>query len=224
MPAEARGGLGNCFAAVTPETPPLRLNTPGWIDPGPLEVAELTSSDDMVALCRGRVRASTSPFAPPLRAFLDRYFDFVIAETAAPPDARPADIFAPADWVFSAWLPMAQAQIALPLGDDEGGPRFAEADVVFWLPGCLLCVILEGTSTRTKSQRQRLAFLESEHPQAQVVRFPMVRLDGEFPADLFPPAFMGFRDGLALPQGPFRSPALMRDFAEAADGAADDAN
>lgn len=219
MPPGVPFMLSNRFAVVAPSSPALRLNSPGWIDLAPIQMMEIASTTDIFDLCRDRVMANASPFARPLRAFLEAYFQFVAAQTEnhrtqlEPADPE-NDVFNHLDWVFSAWLPLPHAHVLLPDAGAPDEPWFAELDVAFLLGGRLLGVIIESIGTATKSRRQRLQYLEESHPFATIVRVPAGGLEdksGAFPADLFPAPFQHFWKGLALPQGPYRLSALMDD-------------
>ena len=222
MPPDTPFLLSNRFAVVSPSSPTLRLNSPGWVDLSPIQMMEIASTADIFDLCRDRVMGNASPFSRSLRAFLEAYFKFVTAQTEnhrtqlEPADAE-SDVFNHADWVFSAWLPLPHAHVLLPDADGSDEPRFAELDVAFLLGGRLLGVVIEGINTKTKSQHQRLQYLEERHPFATIVRVPVAGLEdktGAFPADLFPAPFSHFWEGLDLPQGPYRLAALMDDLGE----------
>lgn len=207
--------LSNRYAVVSPSSPALRLNSPGWIDLAPIQMMEVSSTVDNLDLCRDRVLGNASPFALSLRVFLGAYFQFVATQTEAhkaelEPENAENDVFNHADWVFSAWLPLPHAHVLLPDGEGDE-PRFAELDVAFLLGGHLVGVMIEGIGTPTKSQRERLQFLEDNHPSATIVRVPAADLEeksGKFPTSLFPDSFQKYWEGLSLPQGPYRPPVL----------------
>ena len=226
MPPDVPFMLSNRFAVVSPSSPALRLNSPGWIDLSPIQMMEITSTADIFDLCRDRVLARASPFSRPLRVFLVAYFQFVKEQTEKhrtqlePADAD-NDVFNHADWVFSAWLPLPHAHVLLPDEGTSDAPQFAEFDVAFLLGDRLLGVMIEGINTPTKSQRQGRQYLEEKHPFATIVRVPVAGPEnkaGAFPADLFPAPFSHFWKGLDLPQGPYRLSALMDDLGASGQG------
>ena len=113
------------------------------------------------------------------------------------------------DWIFSAWLPLAHAQILLPPVFDENRRCFAELDVAFWLDGQLIGVVIDSSSTLIKSRQVKLDYLNERHPQFIFVNFPKRHLeDDKFPIHLFPESFSSFWQSLALPQGPCAPPTL----------------
>ncbi|MDA1090555.1 MAG: hypothetical protein O3A85_09615 [Proteobacteria bacterium] len=219
MPPDASFMLSNRFAVVLPSSPPLRLSSPGWIDISPVQAVDIQSSEDLNTMCRDRIMNRTSPFSKPVRSFLECYFRFIDSVLAT--DAPKEGLAAYRDWVFSAWLPMPHAQVLLP-PDADDGPKFAEADVVFWAAGRLVVVMIEGTSMPLPSTRQRLAFLAERHPQAALVLIPQERIENSdlgFPIDLFPEKFSRICENVALPYGPYHPPVLMDKLDKQADAA-----
>lgn len=214
--------LSNRFAVISPSSPGLRLNSPGWIELSPIQMMEVASTLEIFDLCRERVMGNASPFSRSLRTFLEAYFQFVAAQTEnhqsdLEPAEAEADVFNHTDWVFSAWLPLPHAHVLLPDAGASDTPLFAELDVAFLLGDRLLGVMIDGINTPTKSQRQRRHDLEERHPNATIVHVPATDLEdkaGAFPADLFPTPFLQFWKGLDLPLGPYRPSALMDDLGE----------
>jgi len=206
--------LTNRYAVVTPSAPSLRLSTPGWIDFSPLQMLEVASSADLLALCRERLINRSSPFSKPVRLFLDRYLDFAKGQL----DRHKAElvgadekgeIFDYRDWIFSAWLPLPQAQVLLPTTFDRGRRNFAELDIAFWAAGTLIGVTIEGAATPIGSKRRKLDYLAETHPRFTLVRIPRDRLDADgFPEELFPEPFGRYWRGLPLPHGPCPTDAL----------------
>lgn len=223
-PRDAPYLLSNRYGVISPLSPPFRLCSPGWIDLMPTQMAELSSTDALFQICRQRVIYRTSPFARPVRSFLGRYFDFVVRQTESHRDQLEAaaphqEVFGYSDWNFSAWLPLSQAQVLLPMVDNAEKPSFAELDIGFWLSGQLVGVMIEGNNTPIKSKREKQDFLQDSHPQAIIIRVPKERLfDAEsgFPEDLFPEDFGKFWAGLSLPQGPYQQHALLHNLGSSA--------
>jgi hypothetical protein len=200
---------------VSPASPGLRLSSPGWIDISFQQMSQVNSTDDLFDLCRERLTNRSSPFSKLIRLFLDRYVEFVSAQLEAHKSELGAniaddEIYNYRDWIFSAWLPLPQAQILLPAAFGAGRPSFAEFDIAFSLPGQLIGVTIDGAGTPIKSRQRKLDYLVENHPQLSLVQVPKTRLqDGAFPNDLFPAIFTRFWQGLSLPHGPCPSEVLM---------------
>jgi len=207
--------LTNRHALVSPDSPGLRLSSPGWIDISFQQMSQVSCSDDLFDLCRERLINRSSPFSKLIRLFLERYLDFAGAQIAAHKSELGADttddeIFNYRDWIFSAWLPLPQAQILLPPGFGADRPSFAELDIAFSLPGQLIGVMIESGSTPLKSRQRKLDYLAENHPQFSLVRVPRTELQNEaFPEDLFARSFAQFWQGLTLPHGPCPPEVLM---------------
>lgn len=209
-PAESpeKSLLASDYAVLAPDTPSLRLSSPGWITLTVEHMAEVASTDDLFQLCQERLAGRTSPFSKPVRLFLQRYFEFAgthlesgRAELRETLDQHPLLTYR--DWIFSAWLPLPQAHVLLPPGFEDEGPGFCEFDIVFWLEGRLLAVTIDGTATPLKSRRRKIDFLRDNHPRFELIQIPKDQLeDGPFPVDLFPEYFPAYWRNIRLPQGP----------------------
>lgn len=213
----ARYALTNRYAVISASAPGLRLSTPGWIDFSPLQMLDAASTADLFHLCRERLINRSSPFSRPIRLFLERYLDFVKSQLERHrSELTGADeqdeIFDYRDWIFSAWLPLPQAQIMLPPAFDPGRREFAELDIAFWAAGRLIGVLIEGGATPIRSKRRKLDYLVETHPHVTLLRIPRDRLEsGGFPEDLFPQPFALYWQGLPLPHGPCAADALWND-------------
>ena len=207
--------LTNRYALVSPGSPGLRLSSPGWIDFSFQQMSQVNSTGDLFDLCRERLINRSSPFSKLIRLFLERYLDFVSARLEAHKSELGADtagdeIFNYRDWIFSAWLPLPQAQILLPPAFQAGRPSFAELDIAFSLAGQLIGVTVESASTPIKSRQKKLDYLGENHPQLSLVKIPKDRLHSEdFPEDLFPRPFIEYWHGFSLPLGPCPPPPLL---------------
>lgn len=208
--------LTNRYALVTPASPGLRLSSPGWIEISFQQMSQVTSTGDLFNLCRERLINRSSPFSKLIRLFLERYLEFVSAQldthkSELGADTADEEIFDYRDWIFSAWLPLPQAQILLPPAFAADRPDFAELDIAFSLPGQVIGVAIDGTGTPIKSRQKKLDYLVENHPQLSLVRVPKGRLGDEaFPDDLFPAGFSRFWKGLSLPHGPCPPEVLLR--------------
>ena len=200
--------LTNRYALVSPASPGLRLSSPGWIDISFQQMSQVGATGDLFDLCRQRLINRSSPFSKLIRLFLERYLEFVGAQLEAHKselgaDAADDEIFDHRDWIFSAWLPLPQAQILLPPAYGADQLSFAELDIAFSLPGKLIGVTIDGASTPVKSRQKKLDYLIENHPQISLIQIPKSRLqDEEFPKDLFPRSLARFWQGLSLPHGP----------------------
>jgi len=206
--------LTNNYALVSPASRGLRLSSPGWIDISFQQMSQVNSTADLFDRCRERLINRSSPFSKLIRLFLERYLEFVSAQLEARKselgtDVADDEIFDYRDWIFSAWLPLPQAQILLPPVFGADRPSFAELDIAFSLPGQLIGVTIDGTSTPIKSRQRKLDYLVENHPQLSLIRIQKDRLrDEAFPDDLFPADFARFWQGLSLPLGPCPSEVL----------------
>ena len=200
--------LTNRYALVSPASPGLRLSSPGWIDFSFQQMSQVTSTADLFDLCRERIINRSSPFSKLIRLFLERYLEFVGARLEAHKSELGAgtaddEIFDYRDWIFSAWLPLPQAQILLPPAFGADRPSFAEFDIAFSLPGHLIGVAIDGASTPIKSRQRKVDYLVENHPELSLVQVPRNRLrDEAFPIDLFPKSVARFWQGLPMPHGP----------------------
>jgi hypothetical protein len=200
--------LTNRYALVSPASPGLRLSSPGWIDISFQQMSQVSASEGLFDLCHERLINRSSPFSKLIRVFLERYLEFVRAHLVAHKSELGADtaddeIFDYRDWIFSAWLPLTQAQILLPPAFGADRPSFAEFDIAFSLPGQLIAVTIESASTPIKSRQKKIDYLVENHPQFSLVRVPKNRLQDEaFPKDLFAESVGQFWQGLSLPHGP----------------------
>ena len=203
--------LTNRYALVSPVSPGLRLSSPGWIDISFQQMSQVNATGDLFDLCHERLINRSSPFSKLVRLFLERYLEFVGAQLEAHKseldgggaDMADGEIFNHRDWIFSAWLPLPQAQILLPAAFGSDRPRFAEFDIAFSLAGQLIGVAIEGAGTPIKSRQRKIDYLVENHPQFSLVLVPKNRLqEEEFPKDLFAESVAHFWQGLSLPHGP----------------------
>ena len=170
----------------------------------------------MFELCKEKIIARISPFSKRVRLFVERYFDFMKAQTRKYIlELEGDDIFTAEDWIFSTWLPMPHAHIQLPPEFSGDEPSFAEVDVALWTGRQLIGIQVEQRDTMIKSKREKLDYLAGHHPQIEIISIPRDRLTEngeEFPHDLFDEAFSKFWQGLTLPHGPNPSPLLANPF------------
>ena len=140
---------------------------------------------------------------------MDSYFDFLHSQiekhkNELEPENVEDEIFIYKDWIFSAWLPLPQAHILLPITFLDNKPSFAEIDLAFWVEGQLIGVVIDGGETPIKSRKKNLDYLVEKHPQLWVITVPRDKLEEDtFPINLFPNSFSYFWRTLTLPHGPF---------------------
>jgi len=215
------------LALIAPDTPPLRLNSQGWANLSPQMAGDLAGPEEMLRFCRYTLERRTPLFVRPIRLFLANYLDFVEAEVERQRPALEAQMESsglPAasdfptyrDWLFSALLPMPNAHVAfVSKGDTIGAVEFAHVDILFWTGRETLAVVLQGLTMPTPSQIRRLAAVEAAQPNFRVIHIP-ASLAGErsIPEPLLE-KLRGCWQGLALPFGLFRVPALSVKIANA---------
>jgi len=207
--------LSSSYAVLSPSSPGLRFSSSGWLEISTLQMLNVQSTESLFQICRDRIINRTSQFSRLIRLFLDSYFDYLHSQiekhkNELDPDSVDDEIFIYKDWIFSAWLPLPQAQILLPPDFMDNKPSFAEIDVAFWIEGKLIGVVIDGGETPIKSRKEKFDYLVEKHPQAWVVKVPRVKLEEDtFPIDLFPNSFSYFWRTLTLPHGPFTPKELI---------------
>ena len=211
------------LALIAPDTPALRLNSHGWIDLSPQMAGDIAGPTEMLRFCRYMLERRAPLFARSIRLFLANYLDFIEAEIERQRPALEAQMvrggLPPADdlptyrdWLFSALLPMPNAHVACTDPDKElGREDFAHVDILFWTGREILAVVLQGLSMPTPSQARRLARVEATQPNFKVIRIPASPEAGPSIPEPLLQELTGFWDGLALPFGLFRAPALSID-------------
>ncbi len=208
--------LSDRFAVLSENSPALRLSSAGWINTTPASLVDIDSTEMLFELCKEKIIARTSPFSKRVRLFVERYLDFMKAQTEIYSlELEGDEIFTAEDWIFSTWLPMPHAQIQLPPEFSGDEPSFAEFDMAFWTGRQLIGIQVEQRNTMIKSKREKLDYLEGHHPQIKIISIPRDRLtenEEGFPHDLFDEAFSKFWQGLTLPHGPNPSPFLANPF------------
>jgi len=140
----------------------------------------------------------------PAARFLHRYFDFIEARV----DAHKAalieglapfgGIYAYRDWMLSAPRPLPRAWIKPAVGD---APYIA-IDFAFWLGNRLVAVLMVGSATPTKRDRERKDALS-----AAGVEIIEVTAQDDL-ADKLPPDFQTFWRDERLPSSPFKGSSL----------------
>ena len=207
--------LSSSYAELYPSSPGLRFSSSGWLGISTQQMLNVQSTESLFQICRERIINRTSQFSVPLRLFLESYFDFLHSQiekhkNELEPDNVEDEVFIYKDWIFSAWLPLPQAHILLPLKFMDNKPSFAEIDIAFWIEGQLIGVVIDGGETPIKSRKKKLDYLVEKHPQLWVIKVPRDKLkEDTFPIDLFPNSFSYFWRTLTLPHGPFTPKELI---------------
>lgn len=213
--AIASGHLDTFVARVGPGQPALRLNSPGWLRLTPQSAGDLGTHAARVAFCAEALRDRVPLFARPLRVFMARYMAFLEtlaeerredwqARIAAIGLARCDAIVDYRDWLFSGFLPLPNAWLAL---DDAAGEAVAmvRVDCAFWTGERLIGVLTEGSSMPTPRQALALAELESSSALVEIVRLPAHWLQSGPELGQFMTARLaGFPDDGMLTKGLFR--------------------
>ena len=207
--------LSSSYAVLSPSSPGLRFSSSGWLEISTRQMLNVQSTESLFQICRERIINRTSQFSVLLRLFLESYFDFLHSQiekhkNELEPDNVEDEVFIYKDWIFSAWLPLPQAHILLPLKFMDNKPSFAEIDLAFWIEGQLISVVIDGGETPIKSRKEKLDYLVEKHPQLSIVKIPRDKLEEDtFPIDLFPNSFSYFWRTLTLPHGPFTPKELI---------------
>ena len=203
------------YAELTPSSPGLRFSSSGWLGISTRQMLNVQSTEELFQISRERVINCTNQFSKLIRLFLESYFDFLIFQiekhkNELGPENVEDEVFIYKDWIFSAWLPLPQAHILLPITFLDNKPSFAEIDVAFWIEGQLIGVVIDGGATTIKSRKNKMDYLVQKHPQLWVIRVPRDKLEEDiFPIDLFPNSFSYFWRTLTLPHGPFTPKELI---------------
>jgi hypothetical protein len=195
------------------EGAPLRLSDGPYPFAEPPDLVRATSNAARLELLREHLQSLCGPWDKLAQLFLDAYFARIAAAIAEGDAALRAlaawsgGLFTPADWSFAALRPLPQAH--LPLA--EGAP--VRVDFAFWSGERFIAIALEGSESPRKSRRDALARLEQAG--ALLVRVPGGALqdrgqdEGErLLAQLLPPLFQRFWEGVTLPSSPFGPDAL----------------
>jgi hypothetical protein len=153
LPA-TRGGLGRQVALIGSETPAFRLNSPGWMAPGPELIAALDTREALCLLCRDRLEAIVPGFAPRVREFCAAYLDAVASRIGPPEEGD--DVSLPGDRFFNALLPLPCPRVAVP----ESATGWVGADIGFWDGTDLVLVRFGAETSVLPRQRNELASLE----------------------------------------------------------------
>jgi len=166
------------------------------------------STENLFQICQERILGQIDQFSGLIRLFLNSYFEFLYLhlqnfQTELEPKKDKTEIFNYKDWIFSAWLPLPQANILLPPDYGEGTPSFAEIDIAFWIKERLIIVIIDNAFTPIASKKTKLKFLVEKYPNLTLVTVPKEALTPEkFPIRFFPESFVYFWRNLLLPKGP----------------------
>ena len=208
-PGETSYELSSSYTVLSPLSPGLRFSSSGWLGISTRQMLDAQSTEELFQICRVRLINCTNQFSRLIRLFLERYFDFLHSQIEKhkdelEPDDIEDEVFIYKDWIFSAWLPLPQAHILLPITFLDNKPSFAEIDVAFWVEGQLIGVVIDGGQTPIKSRKKKLDYLVEKHPQLGIITVPRDKLEEDtFPINLFPNSFSYFWRSLTLPHGPF---------------------
>jgi hypothetical protein len=217
LAALPQGGpiLSPSLASFASDSPALRLNSAGWMSL-PVEVmATLRTHAALKDYCRSRIQKKASIFDRPLQDFLTSYLDAVEAEVRHHANELPggaswdAALYDTADWFFSAFLPLPNAN--LELTDEErretGAERFIRFDVLFWTGTSVIAVTLERLSMPTPRQRHEQARFAAMRSDFTFVTIPLEKNGMQLQAGL-PSVCQRFWHGLRYPLGPYRPEAF----------------
>lgn len=193
------GGLARQVALIKKSTPAFRINSPGWMVPGPEMIAAMDTRAALRLLCRDRLEAIVPSFAPRVREFCAIYLDAIADRTGDAEEG--ADISLPGDRFFAALLPLPCPKLASP----EAAEGWVEADLGFW-DGERLTLIRFGNET-SLLPRQRAEFDAVE--QAAEGRLRLLWLPLGAGPEALPAPLMAFAEQAELPVfGPYRAAAF----------------
>ena len=200
--------LSGNYALLHPSSPGLRFNSSGWITIAPQKILNVSSTEDLFLICKDRIINRTNQFSGHIRLFLQRYFQFLHSQlytfqNELEPEKNEEEIFSYKDWIFSAWLPLPQANILLPPDYKGNEPCFAEVDLAFWIDGRLIVVMIDNAVTLIASQKKKLDYLVEKHPSLTVISLPGDKLEEEeISTNVLPEPFTQFWRKVPLPRGP----------------------
>ena len=206
--ARARADATGPEAAVLAGRP-LRLSDGPYPFAEPPDLIGFATTEARLDLLREHLRSLSGPWDKLAQNFLDSYFAGVAAAIIEGEGELRAlaehsgGLFAPADWSFSALRPLPQAHLAL------GGAPPVRVDFAFWTGDGFLAIALEGSAPPRKQRQDELARLANAG--AALVRVPGIPLRQQgaaLLANLLPPVFHRFWDGVILPSSPFGPDAL----------------
>lgn len=193
------GGLGRQVALIKTQTPAFRLNSSGWMAPGPELISALDTRAALRLLCRDRLEASIPSFAPRVREFCGAYLDAVAARAGPAVEGR--EVSLPGDRYFAALLPFPCPKLAVP----ESETGWVTADLGFWDGTDLTLVRFGSDATVLPRQRAELAALETA--AGRRIRLHWLPL-GASP-EVLPPSVLASVEEARFPVfGPYRAPAF----------------
>jgi hypothetical protein len=194
----------------------LRLNDPHYVFPEAPDLRAMTGAAVQLDFLRDHLNGYCDLWRKPQKLFLDSYFEFINARVADAQATLAAalekfgDLYDVQDWALSAPRPIPRALIRRPNGDGSYTP----VDFAFWFNGRIVVVLLVGTGTPTRADRNRRASLESAGvggSDIEIVDISVQALqrDGaDYLSTALPIDFGMFWEGEAMPSSPFKGATL----------------
>lgn len=206
---EGRRGVANpSFTVKAGETPALRLNSDLGQRFPPDFLSTVPTNEQKLAYLRHEIAGALDLFANYQRKFLDRYFDFIVdrcAEAVTELDtglAWSGGLLRAGDYAFSALWPLPDC--TLTLATDTGPHAAGTCDFAFWTGQHAIAVTLTGSANRQDNTKTA---------EGLVIPVTIAATDlnsdaGLFTEPRFPPEFVMFWHGDAVPSSPFRPDGL----------------
>lgn len=194
----------------------LRLNDPHYVFPEAPDLRAMTGAAVQLDFLRDHLNGYCDLWRKPQKLFLDNYFDFITARVNDAQTALAAalekfgGLYDYRDWALSAPRPIPRALIRRPDGDGS----FTPVDFAFWFNGRIVVILLAGTGTPTRADRNRRAALESAGvggAKIEIVDISVQALqrDGaNYLNHALPADFGRFWEGEAMPSSPFKGATL----------------
>ncbi len=209
--AAAKEGRPGAALIVPGRTPALRLNSDDGTRYAPDVLAQYPDNLARMAALRQEAVRDVDLFARNQRLFLELYFDFIEARVAAERKALAAELawadglFAPEDFTFSAFKPLANAMFVGVESDAPVGAVTA-CDTAFWTGARLIAVTVQGAMAGTG----QAAPAQEDGPIMRIAipAGDLTTIRSAFTRERFPEEMFAFWEGEDTPASPFRPEGL----------------
>ncbi len=199
------------FVAVDPRAgTSLRLNDNQYAIPEAPDLRAMTDATAQLEFLCGHLKHFCDLWDRAPKLFLDRYFEFVAGKVAQN-EAYLSNLLEPfgslfsyRDWALSAPRPLPRAQLAV--AEDW----YCAVDFAFWLGDRVAAVLLVGSGTRTKKDRDRCISLEAADMEIVELSVDALVKEGSsyLASGVLPREFDSFWEGELMPSSPFKGTSL----------------
>lgn len=191
--------------------PSLRLNDPHYVFPEAPDLRTMTGANVQLDFLRDHLAGYCDLWRKPQKLFLDCYFDVIAAQvndaktTLAAALEQFGGLYDYRDWALSAPRPLPRALIHAAASDNSYTP----VDFAFWFQGRIVAILLAGSGTPTRADRDRRAALGCDAIEIVDVSVQALqRYGADYLSAALPTDFGHFRDGEIMPSSPFKGATL----------------